>query len=129
MLSPECLGELRTAWLPNAPDLALDRLIELLDKASPLLISGCFTRAIPQGCLATHIAWSHPDTEHLCIDAGITWLSRVAKLNPATSHVLREWDLRGATDVSLRRALLAELSAEREARRARCEPTRTLVPS
>ncbi len=120
MLTPECLGELRSAWLPNIPDCALARLIDLLDKGSPLLISGCFTRAVPQGCLASHIAWNHPSTEHLCIDAGITWLHRVAGLNPATSHVLREWDLRGASDVALRRDLIGELDAERARRNEEC---------
>ncbi|MGL4551685.1 MAG: hypothetical protein ACRC33_10890, partial [Gemmataceae bacterium] len=77
MLSPECKHELRSAWLPNLTDCALSRLIELLEKASPLLISGCFTRAVPMGCLASHAAWLHPRTEHLTIDAGITWLHRV----------------------------------------------------
>jgi hypothetical protein len=127
MLPPECLCELRSAWLPNIPDCVLPRLIEMLDKGSPLLISGCFTRAVPQGCLASHIAWSHPDTEHLTIDAGIQWLHRVAGLNPATSHVLREWDLRGAADVTLRRDLIAELDVERRAREGR-PVERELVP-
>jgi len=116
MLTPDCLGELRSAWLPNIPDAALGRLLDLLDKGSPLLISGCFTRALPQGCLASHIAWNHPSTEHLCIDAGISWLHRVAGLNPATSLVLREWDERGAADVGLRRDLIAEFAAERARR-------------
>ena len=30
MLSPECLGELRSAWLPNMTEAGLGRLIELL---------------------------------------------------------------------------------------------------
>lgn len=116
MLPPDCLGELRSAWLPNIPDAGIDRLIDLLDKGSPLLISGSFTRAVPQGCLATHIAWRHPYTSHLFTDAGICWLSRVAGLNPATSHVLQEWDRRGAGDVELRRDLISELLAERARR-------------
>ena len=95
MLTAECLGELRSAWLPNMPEAALDRLLDMLEKGSPLLIHGCFTRAVPMGCLATHVAWNHPRTAHLTLDAGITWLHRVAGLNPATSHVLREWDRRG----------------------------------
>jgi hypothetical protein len=119
MLSPECLGELRSAWLPNVTDAGLDRLTELLEKASPLLIHGCFTRAVPMGCLATHVAWHHPRTAHLTSDAGITWLYHVAGLNPATSHVLREWDRRGVRDLELRAGLLGALEAEREARRAR----------
>ena len=81
-------------WLPNITDAGLDRLIELLEKGSPLLIHGCFT-AVPMGCLATHAAWHHPRTAHLTLDAGITWLHRVAGLNPATSHVIREWDCCG----------------------------------
>jgi hypothetical protein len=112
MLSPECLGELRYSWLPNVTDAGLERLLDLLQKSSPLLISGCFTRAVPMGCLASHIAWNHPRTAHLTIDAGITWLHRVAGLNPATSQVLREWDLRGAADLTLRSDLVSELSAE-----------------
>ena len=56
MLSPEFRKELRSSWLPNLTDCALSRLIDLLEKASPLLISGCFTRAVPMGCLASHAA-------------------------------------------------------------------------
>jgi hypothetical protein len=119
MLSPECLAELRSAWLPNITDAGLDRLTELLEKGSPLLIHGCFTRAVPMGCLATHVAWHHPRTAHLTSDAGITWLYHVAGLNPATSHVLRDWDRRGVRDLELRAALLAVLKAERDARRTR----------
>ncbi|MFQ3651594.1 MAG: hypothetical protein SNJ75_14805 [Gemmataceae bacterium] len=116
MLSPECRQEWRESWVPHFTDAALDRLIELLGTASPLLIAGCFTRALPMGCLATHAAWHHPRTAHLTVDAGITWLHRVARLNPAISLVLREWDLRGPADWSLRRDLLAELYHERERR-------------
>src|SRR5262245_2008334 len=131
MLSRECLDELRSAWLPNITDAGLDRLLELLDRSIPLLISGCFTRAIPMGCLASHIAWNHPTTAQLTVDAGITWLHKVAGLNPATSKVLDEWDRRGAGDLSLRADLIAELRAERESRRtsAPAQPTRTLVPA
>src|SRR6516162_3356198 len=83
MLSADCVRELRSAWLPNLTDAGLDRLIELLEKGSPLLIHGCFTKATPMGCLATHAAWHHPKTAHLTQDAGINWLHRVAGLNPA----------------------------------------------
>src|SRR5947209_9512551 len=117
MLSPECLGELRSVWLPNITDAGLDRLVELLEKSSPLLIHGCFTRAVPMGCLASHVAWNHPRTCHLTQDAGITWLHRVAGLNPATSQVLREWDRRGVRDLELRADLLRILHEERERRR------------
>ena len=117
MLSQECLQELRSAWLPNITDAGLSRLIELLEKASPLLIHGSFSRAVPMGCLATHVAWHHPRTQHLTLDAGITWLHHVAGLNPATSQVLREWDRRGIHDLELRGELLAALKKERRARR------------
>src|SRR5215813_1623099 len=124
MLSADCLDELRSAWLPNLTDAALERLLELLEKGSPFLVSGCFTRAIPMGCLASHAAWNHPRTAQLNTDAGITWLHRVAGLNPATSQVLREWDRRGACDLDLRADLLAVLCAERDARAA-SQPTQS----
>lgn len=117
MLSQECLHELQSAWLPNITDAGLDRLIDMLEKGSPLLIHGCFTRSVPMGCLATHAAWNHPRTAHLMQDAGITWLHGVAGLNPATSHVIREWDRRGAQEFSMRADLLQTFRAEREARR------------
>jgi hypothetical protein len=128
MLSPECLGELRKAWLPNMTDSSLERLANLLEKGSPLLIHGCFTRAIPMGCLATHIAWSHPRTSHLTIDAGITWLHRVAGLNPATSHVLQEWDRRGAQDLTLRAELCSAFRTELASRRAPARKQAVFVP-
>src|SRR6266478_4191532 len=124
MLSPECVHELRAFWLPNMTDAGLDRLIDLMEKGSPMLVHGCFTKAVPMGCLASHVAWNHPRTEHLTIDAGISWLHNVAGLNPATSRVLREWDRRGARDIELRAALLAVLRAEWEARQARQAPVR-----
>jgi hypothetical protein len=131
MLSPECLSELRTAWLPNMTDAGLERLTDLLEKGSPFLIHGCFTRAVPMGCLATHVAWNHPKTNHLTVDAGITWLHRVAGLNPATSHVIREWDRRGVNDLELRKDLLTILENERLARQAKTpvnRVSRDLVP-
>src|SRR5438105_14198772 len=120
MLSPQCLQELRSSWLPNITDTGLGRLIEMLEKASPLLVHGCFTRSVPMGCLATHAAWNHPGTAHLTQDAGITWLHNIAGLNPATSHVIREWDRRGASDstmFTMRADLLEVFRAERESRR------------
>lgn len=114
MLSNECLHELKTAWLPNITDPGLDRLIDLLEKGSPLLIHGSFTRALPMGCLATHVAWNHPATAHLTMDAGICWLHRVANLNPATSHVIREWDRCGVVDYEVRSQLLVELKEHRQ---------------
>jgi hypothetical protein len=107
MLSQESLRELHTSWLPNLTEVGLDRLIELLEKDSPLLIHGSFTRAVPMGCLATHAAWNHPHTAHLTIDAGVCWLNRVAGLNPATSHVIREWDRCAGFDFEVRSELLA----------------------
>lgn len=116
MLSQETLNELRSCWLPNMSDGGLERLIDLLEKASPLLIHGSFSRAVPMGCLATHVAWNHPRTAHLNMEAGVTWLNRVAHLNPATSYVIREWDRRGAHNFDTRADLLAELLQEKTRR-------------
>jgi hypothetical protein len=117
MLSPECLHELRSAWLPNITDSGLDRIVELLEKGSPLLIHGCFTKAVPMGCLATQAAWHHPQTGHLTQDAGITWLHHVAGLNPGTSYVLREWDRLGVQDLDLVADLLQLFRNEQRSRR------------
>jgi hypothetical protein len=122
MLSHTCLQELQHSWLPNFTDAGLGRLIELLEQGSPLLIHGSFTRAVPQGCLATHAAWHHPATRHLTVDAGVMWLNRVAGLNPATSQVIREWDHCGTADYEIRCALIAVLKKERQDRRDRAEP-------
>ncbi len=116
MLTPECLDELRSAWLPNMTDTGLERLLSLLEKSSPLLIHGCFTKAVPMGCLASHLAWHHPRTAHMTQEAGINWLHQVAHLNPATSVVLHEWDRRGVHDLELRADLLAELRGEQKQR-------------
>ena len=116
MLPLECVQELRASWLPNITDTGLNRLIELLDSGSPMLIHGCFTKAIPMGCLATHAAWNHPRTSHLTYDAGIQWLSCIAGLNPATSRVIREWDTCGRNDWGLRGDLAAFFRTERERR-------------
>jgi hypothetical protein len=113
MLSANVVHELQTVWFPNMTDAGLGRLIDLLESGSPLLIHGCFTRATPMGCLATHVGWHHPRTEHLIHEAGITWLTRVAGLNPATSAVIREWDYRGPHDWRLCSELLDALKAER----------------
>ena len=123
MLSQESRHELQTAWLPNISDSGLDRLIGLLEQGSALLIHGSFTRVVPMGCLATHIGWNHPETAHLTVDAGICWLNHVAGLNPATSHVIRDWDKVGENDFELRSELLAIFKACREERRA--EPVHT----
>ena len=116
MLSPESIREFRSSWLPHVTETGLDRLMDLLEKNSPLLIHGCFTRAVPMGCLATHIAWNRPATEHLTVDAGINWMNRVAGLNPATSAVIREWDCSSIHNWEIRAALLALVKEERQAR-------------
>ena len=128
MLSNQCLHELRTSWLPNVTDAGLDRLIDLLEKGSPLLIHGSFTRALPMGCLATHIAWNHPATCRLQHEAGVIWLSRVARLNPATSAVILAWDRDGVADFELRGGLLAACLDER-AKRAEAAPAREPEPA
>jgi hypothetical protein len=111
MLSEQCLRELRGSWLPNITDQGLDRLIDLLQHDSPLLIHGSFSRATPMGCLATHAAWHHPCTSRFQDDAGIQWLSGIAGLNPATSEVIRAWDGRQRWEV--RSDMVAILLEER----------------
>jgi hypothetical protein len=113
MLPAEVARELRESWLPHASLAGLDRVIDLLEKGSPLLLSGRFTEVLPRGCLATHIAWHHPAVSHRTHDAGILWLTRVAGLNPATSAVIREWDRRGPHDWTFRGELLAVLKEGR----------------
>jgi hypothetical protein len=111
MLSQECRREFQTSWLPNISSSGRQRLIELLEKSSPLLIHGSFTRVLPMGCLATHVGWNHPQTAHLTLDAGICWLNHVAGLNPATSHVIRAWDRVGENDYELRDEILTLLKS------------------
>jgi hypothetical protein len=123
MLSPECVTELQSAWLPNITPEGLDHLIDLLEKGSPLLIHGCFTRSVPMGCLASHAAWHHPATQELTLDAGITWLHRVAGLNPATSHVIRAWDRRGVSDWEVRTELLTLMKEHRRINHPAPSPT------
>jgi hypothetical protein len=103
---PTTLAEFRTRWLPHASDAGLSRLIDLLQQASPFLVHGAFERCAPTGCLATHLAWHHPETADLAEEAGVTWLAHVAGLNPATSHVIQEWDRAGVHDWPLRSELL-----------------------
>jgi hypothetical protein len=116
MLSQECLRELHQSWLPNISDDGLDRLIDLLQKGSPLLIHGSFTRAVPMGCLATHVAWNHPRTCHMTLDAGVNWLTNVAGLNPGTSHLIREWDRAIHANYEIRAELLGVLTEHRRER-------------
>ena len=114
--SSPAISEFRTAWLPHVTDQGLDRLIDLLSKASPMLIHGAFTRAVPMGCLASHIAWNHERTSHLQHEAGVMWLCRVAKLNPATSNLVVAWDKSGVGDYELRIGLLEACEEERNRR-------------
>jgi hypothetical protein len=102
--------------LPNISDSGLSRVIELLDSASPFLIHGAFHRSCAMGCLATHIAWHHPKTEHLGEEAGVIWLTRIAGLNPGTSLILNEWDRAGLSDWNMRHELL-QLCREESSRR------------
>jgi len=119
--STDPITEFRTAWLPHVSGEGLGRLIDLLEKASPLLIHGAFTRATPMGCLASHIAWNHGRTAHLHHEAGVMWLCRVANLNPATSSLILAWDRAGVGDFELRTGLLKACLEERDRRAAEVE--------
>lgn len=133
MLSQECVRELRSSWLPNITDPALRRLVELLEKNSPLLIHGAFSRAVPMGCLATQAGWNHPHTAGLNQDAGVVWLHFVAGLNPATSQVIKAWDGAGSNcyqRFAVRQALLEHFRDELRRRQetpARAERAADLV--
>lgn len=116
--------EFELVWLPNATDTGIHRLVDLLASNSPLLIHGSFTRACAMGCLATHIAWHHPQTAHLNDEAGIRWLTHVANLNPATSAVILAWD-RGSGDWYLRAELLNACRQELQRRANKAEPARS----
>ena len=130
MLSTQTLREFETQWLPHVTEPGLNRLIDLLESGSPLLIHGAFTKACAMGCLATHIAWHHPATRNTHDDAGVLWLTRVARLNPATSLVILDWDRLGAGDWHLRSRLLEacreELAARSEEPAEECEAFREL---
>jgi hypothetical protein len=116
MASHDPIAEFRAAWLPHITDDGLNRLLELLRKGSPLLIHGAFTRTVPMGCLATHVAWNHPQTCHMQHEAGVIWLTKVAGLNPATSSVILAWDRDGTGDYELRSNLLSAAQEERDRR-------------
>lgn len=122
MFPIDALTEFRTKWLPHVSDAGLTRVTQLLETGSPFLIHGAFTKAVPMGCLASHIGWNHPATCALTDEeAGVRWLTRVAGLNPATSAVILAWDRSGAHDADLRYRLLTACRDE-QARRAE-EPT------
>lgn len=119
MPATDPLTEFRTAWLPNVSDSGLSRLVGLLETGSPMLIRGAFTRAVPMGCLASHIAWNHPETRDLGdAEAGVMWLTRVARLNPATSAVILAWDREGPLDRDLLAGLLTACRDEQDRRAA-----------
>jgi hypothetical protein len=120
MASHYAVAEFRDSWLPHVSNAGLRRLIDLLGKANPLLIHGAFTRSVPMGCLASHIAWNHPQTRQLEHDAGVVWLSKVAGLNPATSSVILAWDRAGTADFELRSDLY-EACLDEQTRRASAE--------
>jgi len=107
-----CVKELRDGWFPHTTDAGLKRLITLLESGSPLLVHGVFTKSLPMGCLATHIAWHHPATHRMTHDAGVVWLSHIAGMNPATSVVIRAWDEGGQTNWDLRNVILAACKEE-----------------
>lgn len=123
------IDELNHRWFPGVTDTALDQVIRLLESASPLLVSGCFCKVPPQGCLATQIAWHHPRTRHLMHDAGIVWLDRIANLSPVTSSVLTYWDARGSEDVGYRHFLLDMFRGEKERRQTMVRPPLAQMPS
>lgn len=123
MLSRICVQELQTQWFPHMTDSGLDRIIELLEQASPLMLQGAFSRAVPMGCLATQAGWHHPRTTHLTSSAGITWLHAVVGLNPGLSAVIREWDAGGLQNLELRSEFL-KLFREERGRRAETKAAR-----
>lgn len=110
------IAEFRERWLPHVTTDGLARVIELLEKGSPLLIHGAFTGALPMGCLASHIAWNHPRTCRYQHEAGVMWLAKVARLNPATSAVVLAWDRHGVADYTLRNDLLRACRDEQRRR-------------
>lgn len=117
MATREAIAEFHAVWLPNVSETGLARLTSMLEAGSPYLIHGTFARALPQGCIASHIAWHHPRTAHLGEEAGICWLAKVARLNPATSRVVLAWDRGGLNDYDLRFALLDACLTEQAHRR------------
>jgi hypothetical protein len=113
--------EFQGDWLPHVTDEGLSRLFDLLEKSSPLLIHGAFSRVVPMGCLASHIAWNHPATCRLQHEAGVVWLTKVAGLNPATSALVVEWDREGRGNFNLRSRILAACLEERSRRAEQVE--------
>ena len=101
MLNHECVRELEQSWLPNITDSGLERIIDLLRKDSPLLIHGCFTKAVPMG-----VAWRRtlPGiilSRNIARSMPAFIVSTTSHLNPATSLIIREWDARGRNNWDL----------------------------
>jgi len=115
-MSSAVFSEFSRCWLPHATQSGVQRILHLLEQGSPMLIHGTFAKSCALGCLATHMAWHHPETSHLQEEAGIRWLTRVAKLNPATSSVILAWDRGGMADWELRTQLIRACREELEAR-------------
>jgi hypothetical protein len=61
----------------------------------------------------------------LTVDAGINWMNRIAGLNPATSHVIREWDGCGTNHWEIRSEFLVLVREEQKRRKATSRPTRS----
>ena len=68
------------------------------------------------------LGFAATDRLDLTLDAGVCWLNQVARLNPATSHVIRAWDCAGENDFELRSAFLTVLKDHRQRRTATAEP-------
>jgi len=115
-MSSAMISEFAHDWLPHATDAGIHRVLQMLEQGSPMLIHGAFSKTCPLGCIATHFAWHHPLTSHWNEEAGIQWLTRVARLNPATSHVILAWDRNGMSDWELRQQLIGACRAELEMR-------------
>jgi hypothetical protein len=104
MLSDNAIHELQTAWLPHITDAGLVQLARLLETASPYLIRRALTSDIVDhamefdiadaavGCIATHAGWHHPATLRMHGNAGHSWLTTIAGIEPEQSAVLKEWD-------------------------------------
>jgi len=107
MLSSAVIEELRRSWLPNMTDGGLTRVIELLEKGSPILIQGDWCHGPVMGCLASHAAWHHPMTMRLGADAGGVWLAFIVGIDPRESQVLQSWDCSAPHDWQTRAELCA----------------------
>jgi len=75
MLPQDCLANLNHAGCRTSPMPGSIASSNCWKKEVRFLIHGSFSRAMPIGCLATHIAWHHPATEQ-------TTLSRRAMAQP-----------------------------------------------